>query len=57
MHNLDNEEDLSSTRGNKNAQVKIRELDENNFALDDTEDDLNDVEKIELKFDKELGMI
>lgn len=57
MHNLDNEEDLSSTRGNKNAQVKIRELDENNFALDDTEDELNDVEKIELKFDKELGMI
>lgn len=34
-----NNDILPSTRDNRNSQVKIRELDENDFVSTDTEDD------------------
>ncbi|XP_022880855.1 uncharacterized protein LOC111398151 [Olea europaea var. sylvestris] len=48
---------LPSTRGNRNSQVEIREPDENDFVSDDTEDDLNEEEEIELESNKELDKI
>ncbi|XP_022850265.1 uncharacterized protein LOC111372253 [Olea europaea var. sylvestris] len=48
---------LPSTGGNRNSQVEIREPDEDDFVSDDTEDDLNEEEEIELESDKELDKI
>lgn len=43
---------LLSTKS-RNSLIEKRELDEDKFALNDTEDDLNEEKKIELESDKE----
>lgn len=43
---------LPSTKS-RNSLIEKRELDEDRFALNDTEDDLNEEKKIELESDKE----
>ena len=45
---------LPPKKCSRNAQVEIRELEENDFVLDDTEDELDEDVDIELEFDKEL---
>ncbi|XP_022883721.1 uncharacterized protein LOC111400523 [Olea europaea var. sylvestris] len=48
---------LPSKRGNRNSQVEKREPDKDDFVSDDTENDLNEEDEIELESDKELDKI